>query len=596
MWKRAGAGSTLDRMTKAFHGLKLFGAVGEIGPAWHWPAALLSCLVVALVGNAVLLFHDQLIPGVDLYTHYRWALQFHQALAEGVLYPRWIAAASYGLGEPAFVYYPPAYFYLVSLVQGVTGDLWTSMKVVATSASFFAGLVAYAITRRAVGVGWALLAAVLVQTMPFLLFMQGYLNTFPWHASVPLILLVVYGTLTPSKNLLNWRLSVALALLAMTHILAALMVLLCLPWAFLTLERSGPGEGRWRALAGWGFSVTVGLFLAMLYLLPALTTWDLINPEAWNYSKTVDWRTAFAFPVITSRVWGVRWFGPQWILASSVLVLAAVATAAAYRLHRHRIALPHGLATLLCIAWAALILASEISYPLYTVLGPLRKVQYPYRFLCVAAPAATIAGVLALWGVVRQEQRLGWRVVFALPLIGSAALFGFLQMAIFSQGSHPLLSPKLLRAHFGAPEYYTASRKPGWVAYVNSGGMHGACTRAGGSGSVLVDRTHEKRWLVVARSDMTLPLPVFAYPAWSISVDGQPRPSATDPTTGLLAVRLPAGEHTIRVVWSGLPEERAGLTIVLLTAAFIAGVFLRRGVTRARIGGAAKSTEAAREA
>jgi len=539
-------------------------------------------LVAALAGNAVLLFSDKIILGVDLYTHYRWALQFHQALAEGVLYPRWVSAASYGLGEPAFVYYPPCYSYLVSWLRAVTGDLWASMKVVAMVATLLAGIVAYAIARRAVGHKWALLAAVLVQTMPFLLFMQGYLNTFPWHASVPLILLTFHETLVPTKSFPNWRLSVAVALLAMTHILAAFMVLLCLPWARLRRETTTVGEGWPTSLVRWGLSVGAGLLLAMPYLLPALTTWDLIHPEAWNYSKTVDWRTAFAFPFITSRLWGLRWFGPQWVLASSALILAAIATTVAFRFHRHRMALPLGLAPLLCIAWAGLFFASELSYPLYAALGPLRMVQYPYRFLCVAAPAATIASVLALWGVVRQDQGIGWRAASALPLVGSALLFGVLQLGIVREGSQPHLSPKLLLNYFGAPEYYTASRKPGWKAYVDSGGMRGFSVRAGGDSRALLDRSHEKLWLVQTNSGMTLPLPVFAYPAWSISVDGQPRRPLTDPETGLLAVALPAGEHRVRVVWSGLPEERQGIAIALLAAALMAGMtFWKRSLRAA---------------
>ena len=57
-----------------------------------------------------------------------------------------------------------------------------------------------------------------------------------------------------------------------------------------------------------------------------------------------------------------------------------------------------------------------------------------------------------------------------------------------------------------------------------------------------------------------------------------------DPGTGLLAVRLPAGEHRVHVAWGGLPEEREGLAIALLTAALMMGVSIRRRLVHARTG------------
>lgn len=546
---------------------------GDASP--HWVAAFLICLVVSIAVNAALLFEGHIILTVDFYTHYRWASQFHQALSEGVLYPRWAPAANNGLGEPAFVYYPPFYFYLVSLVQGVTGSLWSAIEVVATVTNLCSGILAFAIARRAVGFGWALIAAALVQTSPFLLFTHGYLNAFPWHASIPWILLVFYATLTPARASLDWRLSLAIALLAATHVLTAFMVLLCVPWACLSPELRNPGEGRLAPLARWSLSAGAGLLLAMPYLLPALTTWKLIHADAWNIPKIVDWRNAFAFPIVTSRLWGLRWFAIQWVLAASVLTLAALATVQAYRLRRRRAELPRGLVPLLCVAWAALLLTSEASYPLYAAFGFLRKVQYPYRFLCVAAPAATLAGLLALWGV-RREHGFGWRAATALPLIGSLLLFGVVELGLHREGRRPPTGPEVLLGRFGALEYYTAARQPGWTAYVDSGGLRGACIRAGGDSRVLRDRSHEKAWLIQTRSDATLPLPVFAFPAWSITVDGQRQTPGVDPGTGLLAVRLPPGEHRARVAWSGLPEEREGLVIGLLALAWIAGTSLRR--------------------
>src|SRR5215467_13513278 len=76
------------------------------------------------------LFHDVFYPNIDTVTHYRWAAQFAAEINSGVWRPRWTPLGHDGLGEPAFLYYPPLFYYCVAAAKRLTTDTWAAMKLV----------------------------------------------------------------------------------------------------------------------------------------------------------------------------------------------------------------------------------------------------------------------------------------------------------------------------------------------------------------------------------------------------------------------------------------------------------------------------------
>jgi hypothetical protein len=62
-----------------------------------------------------------------------------------------------------------------------------------------------------------------------------------------------------------------------------------------------------------------------------------------------------------------------------------------------------GEALLLVVSWASLVLASELSYPLWLLNTPLRMVQFPHRFIYVTSATGLVANLLALC----DSQRMG---------------------------------------------------------------------------------------------------------------------------------------------------------------------------------------------
>jgi hypothetical protein len=71
-------------------------------------------------------------------------------------------------------------------------------------------------------------------------------------------------------------------------------------------------------------------------------------------------------------------------------------------------------------------------------------------------------------------------------------------------------------------------------------------------------------------------LPLFAFPAWRVTIDGAAVPTASDPATGLISVDLPAGAHRVAAAWKRLGVERAGLVISGLAVLALAILALSR--------------------
>ena len=94
------------------------------------PTALLAlCLSAWLVASPHAVFNlaDR---NQDFDQHLAWAFQVGQGLAAGDPYPRWMPLGNRGLGEPALLYYSPAYSLAVSLLRPLTDATWSAMRLV----------------------------------------------------------------------------------------------------------------------------------------------------------------------------------------------------------------------------------------------------------------------------------------------------------------------------------------------------------------------------------------------------------------------------------------------------------------------------------
>jgi len=549
---------------------------------------LLVCLVPPLLLFAPRLIGDLYVPGADAELFYFWTIQFGEGLESGLWYPRWAWTSHGGLGAPVFLYYPPVYYHVTWMVKSVVGDLWWAMAVVDALAVSGVALVCSTLAAR-IGVrGWGLVVtSVAVASTPFAYMSAVYVQGLPWHLAYPAMLAAVgvYCAWPRTGASLVAVTALAVGLLTLTHVLSVFMVLVCLAAAGLSGLLISPPADRWREVRRWvdlGMGSLLGLAISAVYLWPALTSLQLSN-EA-SYLRDVDWRTGFALPVWTSGEFGARWGFFQWWIAGLILLLAVVATLGLAVLRRGRGRLWMTAARAVGVAWVAIFLSSDLAYPLWAASSVLQKLQYPYRFLCVGTLAATLAAGLVLVLAQRKRRRVGWlQLIVAAPLAASlvaTAAIG-VKFAVVD-GVRSRRAFDFSADVHGAKTYLSATAGPRWREFLDAGGFEGACRDAGAKCRSVVVEPQRREWRVSSPSPWRARLPVFAFPAWRLSLDGEETNSGIDPETGVITTRLPAGETTIELRWVGLPQQRTGLWMSIAGCLIWIGVAVR-SVTGRRI-------------
>lgn len=519
-----------------------------------WPGLLAICAMTVLLWLYALATL-RLPYQVDMLVHLRWAEQFLAALREGWLLPRWAYASIEGLGDPTFFYYQPLFYYLTSGLQLLGLRSEAALVGAAMVPSLLLGIVVRQRFLRGYRPGPALAGTLFVLACPVLLFLAVQMAAYPWTLALPFCLLFVAESVRtgPGAQPRAPQLALLLALVCLSHLLSALMVLACTGLARLAL--AWPTRRTLASHLHWSAGVVLGLGLAAFFVWPAVTQLHLINPDGWTGGANFDWRRAFALPTFSFLAHGFRWFAIQGPLSLLALVLCL------FVLYSSRCAATPGSAgarKLAVAALAAMLLASELAYPLYALLEPMRKIQFPYRYMFLALLLANIALVIELNEGAWRRWSTPLRVLAVALMAAQCAMTLQLQLGIVRGGKPIPEAASFMQGRFGQPEYIPAVRGPEWKAYLAGGKLGGECARLGIACSQTLNRTHELAFAIDTPRPVALRLPLLAYPAWAMTVDGERRPLAADPATGLALANLSSGRHTVALSWVGLPAETAG--------------------------------------
>lgn len=536
--------------------LRIAGALAVclfIGLLWLYPAATLK------------LGHQN-----DIAVHLRWVEQFHAALQDGVLLPRWAWAAQLGLGDPSFFYYQPLFYYITSLFLWLGLGPERALVFAAAVPFLMVAVIVYRYFMARYPARAAVLGAIFVAGCPTLYFMSTHLAAFPWSLSIPFSLLFAAESIRDKPRARH--LAVLLCLICLSHLLSGMMTLLCVGLARLFFVPPRP-----RTLpdhAAWLGGVVLGLALAAFFIYPALTQMHLINPVGWE--ENFNWRRCFALPVVNQFLVGTYWFGVQWPFSLACLGIILIVLLP-------RMPAPLGAGArnarrLAIVALCALALGTELAYPLYALLSPMQKLQFPYRFMFLASMLGSVALMLHLnEGAWRRWSKTVRAVAVALIAL-QCAQAALLQFKIVRNGERMATHEKYFSGRFGQPEYLLAVRGPGFIDYAKGGALDADCARLRIACRDVVRSSHAFAATIDTPRAISLRLPVFAFPAWQASVDGQPRAYRADKDTGVITLDLAPGVHAVQLHFGRLPAETTGywISAAALLILLVLAVFARR--------------------
>jgi hypothetical protein len=497
-----------------------------------------------------------------------WAAQFADLFRAGVVYPRWLPASFDGLGSPTFYFYPPIAFWVDALLSVATVDALAVSYRLSLSAFVLlwaSGLAMHAWLRvEAPSPRAALWGALAYVAAPYHLldhYYRGAYAEFAAYAILPLVALSVRRTADGSR----WGpvlLALSYAALPMSHLPTSLLIsLTALPMYVLYRGwRLGAAKPAAAFFARCAVGGVLGLGLASIYLLPALTLQDWIPSDTF-------WGGYYAIE---------RWFlltPGQWLEPIDMMVIIA-SVAAAYAIAALGVLLAvrarseAALWAVVCLVCVALV-AGVV--PWFWQIPFVAKVQFPWRLMIVVEFAGITALSLVPWPVRSRA------IPYVLGVAAVALVPGLVQLvagierraaASWAQSDRPAELKQFLPA--GYPQ------KPGYADLnleLVAGVPPVACDpqprlcRASDRpfGELLVE--------IDAPSPTVVTLRRFAFPYWQL--DPALPLGATEPLR-LVSFTAPAGRQSYRLHHAAVRAERIGGvlsagSLVLLLAWIILG-------------------------
>jgi hypothetical protein len=557
-------------------------------PAWMRRArqsvdwGILIVLFFSLVAAWPYVLYENLPHTNDAENHVYAVADYAQSLREGVMYPRWNAAALNGYGAPIYNYTPPGVSYLAGLLDVLftANDAQLALRLVMIGAFLLSGAMTYVLVLRVSGAIAAIFAAVLYVYSPYVGLVAphvlGDYSTVLTFALYPAALWNFTRLLTfqnPFDSIIGGLIFAGIILIQPEA--AFVTIGLMPPVIFWWLDCHPPSRLILSKLVRVAIVIGLGIGLSAFFWWPA-----------WVEQATMIWQAPMLPALDLSLTWGEILNPVQRIDLQALnptpqlrlgwpLLMSGIGTWAYLLYRRWNVRIPlvwHGLYVL----WAVVLMLIGLTFFSDTVwlLAPIS--------LCLAVGG----GGLVFW---RLELSAQWRRIF-LPLLVVIALvwnfpvwlsvrpassFGdtddYARILYEQQGFGVAVLPRGTFVPVTLESPYVAnlalidgyrSGTPIRVPNIRLTGEKVA--------NFIRSATHSDRYLVDAREVVIFDV-LRAYDVgWEAWLNGQRMELSSNPANGLIQVRVPAvesGQLDIRL--GATPAQRAGWAISAIVGLFL---------------------------
>ena len=550
--------------------------------------------------------------GDDFDFHLISWMEAQRSWTQGIPYPHWVQSANWGAGEPRFVFYPPLSWIAGALLGFALPWNWVAAVFIFLALTA-AGLATRALARQFLPAPNATLAGILATATPYAFFVayrRSALSELAAAAWIPLLLLFIWRE--PSANAKNPLFPNPYSLIPVSLVLAAVWltnaptgVMASYLLAFAALS-AAILQRKWQPILRAAVAAPLGLGLAAFYLVPA----------AWE-QRWIDVRQALDIGMRIRDSWlFAHHADPSLALHDHVLAIAStlvVLTVAlalvgfAIALRRHQLSLEsrHYWLSLVILVPILFLLQLPFTAPIWSGLPKLQFLQFPWRWVTVlAVPYAVFLAAATPLGTRRARiwSSLAWATVLLGFAIASTQLF-FQACDDEDQVSAQLSDFQTDTGVAGTDEYAALGSDNTLVAT----GLPDACqvsdpTQELGetdndSGDIPVWypeqgscdatfnariwNTEDKRFQIDSDDDGFLILRLRRYPAWAITVNGNPISSQGNREDGLIEIPISAGRSNIEIRWTATQDVLLGRRISLASLAallllMLLGVAVRR--------------------
>jgi Dolichyl-phosphate-mannose-protein mannosyltransferase len=492
----------------------------------------------------------------DLGLHYDQMRSFYEGLRGGRIYPRWEEDTNRGFGAPTTSYYPPAIYYLTSLMYALWGDWTVALMWAIVLIAIASGMAIYGYARRVMGRGAALVTMAAYSFLPYHMvdqYQRGAIAEMLGFVWMPLMLwgadelmrrdgetAAGLGERRGAGGAKLWMwvmVGVSYGMFVWSHPPTAYQF--SLGYGMYVVVKGGI-EREWRGVVKVAGAMVMGLGLSAAYLVPAALEQNLIRSDhiAHQYPYHDSYVLLFlrpnpdhyyAYLHLVDRIW----------LYGVIVILVAAFTLLVFK--PHTIKGDQGLRQQVLL-WVMLgcfasFMMTEASKPIGVLLPKIEIGVFAWRMLSIVTlVGALLAGACAEAALNAVKQGAGFE--FALP--GLVALLIVLGGAEFSL-------VEIVKPGLGSPAFTESKEHMNLAMQPRSSEADifklpvvDRAILAQGNGRVSIERWDpEHRIIKVELNEPdSLQIRTFNFPGWTAAIDGE----VVDIMNGR-AIRLMAGSE-----------------------------------------------------
>jgi len=539
-----------------------FGSAGRL--RFPWPKVSTTQIRRAVAAVALLLpvcvsmFTNRIPYGHDALEYVPRQIEFHQNIAQGILFPQWAPDLVYGAGEPLFEFNPPMIYYVAEAWHLLRFDFVTAINLACVTLVAAAALGMFLLGRLYFGEWGGWLAAAAYLYAPYFavnLYVRSALAEF---AAFPFYAFALYGfgAYAKRRNIGYLLLgTVAYAGVMFSHNVAALTFTpLLIGFVLLTFWDTGSGS----ILRNQVFGLVGGLGLSAAVWMPALAERKYLGLDRLleGYLRYPD-HFVFLHQLFSSK-WGYGISLPgdrddlSFSLGWSHLLLVGIVLAVALLNPKLTNRLWVSFFAGACIGFSFLALTD--SQWIWDHIRLLQYSQFPWRMLgpaslCIALLVAAIAPILRS---LPRYRELAFASALALLIVPNLT---HNQPIRFQDVDLSLWTPAAI-AKNGINVSTASEYVPKWVVLWPK--FSPEMVRIG-NGEANTGEANTKQYFHTVDSwrgeirtarGATAELSITWFPGWEVRIDGQPVTTAPDQQTGLIRFDILPGDHRISVHWS----------------------------------------------
>ena len=555
-----------------------------------------------------------LAPGYFLRAHDAghslfWLVEFDQAIRDGFLWPRWAPDHALGYGYPLWIFYAPLAFYVAEFFHLLGFGIAAAIKITWALAFMLSGVTMYRFARKLWGPGPGLIAGLLYVYAPYHLvniYVRAALAEFVAFALFPWVLQSFWELLEEGGNRRLAIAGLSFGLTLLTHSVTVIffppvLALLVLYWLALRWRRTG--QLPWRSTLQALGAGLLGIGLAAIFLLPALTEGRYIAQQQW-VANAYNFTSQFLYPFqLFNLDWGFGHAiaGPDDGMPLQIgLWLIILGLAALPLLWRHRPPRRAMLVGFLLAAVGSVFFALFISQPIWEAFPPLALIQFPFRLLSLVAlflslaAAGVVAALLPRPARVSSDPSAQRALSPVLLVLGLAIVFAsypytrpeHTPVTERDQSSQAVYDFEVKYNMVGHTAFAEAppSHTPKLAAHLADKPLPLAGIIKGeGSVQTLRHGAGSEQVQVSARTPVTLQFYTYYYPGWRATVDGRATVNGQrveirpDGPYALITLDLPAGTHDVSIRLTNTPLRTAAAVVSAVALVLLLALFYRPG-------------------